>query len=57
MDRANIAINERAKHRVSFEELTNALGSKVTKPWEEMVEEWEKDQSKPNPFEGPPEGM
>lgn len=54
--RAKIAIEERTRLRLCFEELHAALDAKITKPWEAMVTAWEADQSQPNPFELPPQG-
>lgn len=56
MDRANVAIVERKKHRDAFHEFHAALGPAMTKPWLKMVEAWEADQDKPNPFEVPAQG-
>jgi hypothetical protein len=45
------ALKERALHRAFFLQLSSNLDQKVVKEWEGLVTAWEKDQTKPSPFE------
>ncbi|KAG6371368.1 hypothetical protein JVT61DRAFT_9576 [Boletus reticuloceps] len=48
------AIPEQNEHRGDFAELTESLSSKypdLVSSWEQQVQEWEYDMTKPNPFE------
>ncbi|KAJ7126214.1 hypothetical protein C8R44DRAFT_618370 [Mycena epipterygia] len=45
-----VAIAERDKQIAGFERVTQTVTKVVQKGWRKMIEEWEKDASKPNPY-------
>lgn len=45
------AIPERNKHKEVFSKLSSSLSSKVVQEWSKMLQDWEADNSKPNPYE------
>ena len=48
------AVPERSKHTLAFKDFNDSLNPEDTKGWTEMVEAWEEDATKPNPFQVAP---
>jgi hypothetical protein len=44
------------KHRENFEKFTTTFPSDVVAQWDKMVNDWDADMSKPNPYEEPVAG-
>ena len=45
-----------AKHRKAFDKFTSTFPLDVITKWDTMVEEWNVDKTKPNPYEEPVAG-
>lgn len=50
------AINMEKRHREAFEKFTTTFPSDVVAKWDKMVDDWDADISKPNPYEEPVAG-
>jgi hypothetical protein len=50
------AIVMEKKHREAFEKFTATFPSDVVAKWDKMVDDWDADMSKPNPYEEPVAG-
>jgi hypothetical protein len=50
------AVVMQKKHRAAFEKFSTTFPSDVIAKWDKMVEEWDNDKSKPNPYEEPVAG-
>lgn len=47
------AIPFRDKHKENFEKFSLTFAPDVVEKWMKMVEDWDKDMTKPNPYEDP----